>query len=204
MSGGEDGALSRRALLTAVAGAAGGAAVAAAARPASAAAQAGGDATILSQALTLEQVTIASYAAALRDGPQEPSLTRLLRRFQHQEREHAEILASALDTLGSRPPQPPRDAGELTRAREQLGLTHPLGQLTTTADVARFAIELENAQMTLYLGAVRELGDNRLLAVATQIMAAEGQHATVLRGLLADDPAEVVPSAFETGDATIP
>ena len=167
-------------------------------------AQVGGDATVLTQALTLEQVTIASYAAALRDGPRDARLRTFLRRFGQQEREHAEVLASALDTLGARAPAPPRDAAELAGARERLGLLHPLDELVTEVDVARFAIELENAQLRAYLDAVRDLEDARTLAIAMQIMAAEGQHATVWRGLLSDDPAVVVPGAFETGDATIP
>ncbi|MDO8209187.1 ferritin-like domain-containing protein [Conexibacter sp. CPCC 206217] len=167
-------------------------------------AQAGGDATVIAQALTLEQVAIASYELALRDGPPVPSVRRILRRFGAQERQHAEVLTSALDTLGGRIPPLPRSDAELARARERAGLSLPLDLLATVDDVARFAIELENAQLRLYLGAVRELGDGRMLAIATQITAAEGQHATVLRGLLSSDPAVVVPEPFETGDATIP
>jgi rubrerythrin len=162
------------------------------------------DASIIAQALTLEQVAIASYDVALNTAPRSERLTQLLRRFQRQEREHAGVLTSALDTLGGRAPQMPTSALELAGARTRLGLTHPLERLATDADVARFAIELENAQITLYLGAVRELGDGRLLTIATQIMAVEGQHATVLRGSLTDDVAQIVPGAFETGDATIP
>jgi len=200
-----EGAIGRRALLAgggaaALTLAAAGAGLA----PATARAQAGGDAAILTQALTLEQVAIASYGAALRDGPVDPGLRRLLRRLRRQERQHADVLASELDTLGARAPSPPADAAALARARADAGLRHPLDQLVTASDVARFALELENAQITLYLEAVRELGAARLLTLATQIMAAEGQHATVLRGQLSELPEIVVPSPFETGDAAIP
>ncbi len=167
-------------------------------------AQSGGDAEVLTRALALEQVAIASYSAALRDGPQDPALHRLLRRLRRQEREHADVLASELDTLGARAPAAPRDDAELARARAAAGLRHPLDQLVTAGDVARFAVELENAQITRYLEAVRELGAARLLTLAAQIMAAEGQHATVWRGRLSELPEIVVPSPFETGDAAIP
>lgn len=162
------------------------------------------DVTIVAGALALEQVVVASYGVALRDGPLEPQLRRLLRRLRQQEREHAAVLASELDTLGGRASAPPAGDAALQRARAELGLTHPLDELVTRGDVARFAVELENAQMAGYLAAVRELGDPRLLTLATQIMAAEGQHATVLRSLLSDVPDVVVPSPFETGDAAIP
>ncbi|MDO8188060.1 ferritin-like domain-containing protein [Conexibacter sp. JD483] len=201
-----DARLSRRALL---AGASGGAALALVGTGAVggvgiARAQAGSDAEILTRALTLEQVVIASYGAALRDGPGEPRLHTLLRRLRRQEREHADVLASELDTLGVRAPAVPGDDAALARARAAQGLRHPLDQIVTASDVARFAVELENAQITLYLEAVRELGAPRLLTLAAQIMAAEGQHATVLRGLLSELPEIVVPSPFETGDAAIP
>lgn len=195
-----DGAIGRRALLAG----GGTAALTLALAPAAARAQTAGDAAILTRALTLEQVAIASYGAALRDGPGDPALRRVLRRLRQQERQHADVLASELDTLGARAPAPPADDAALARARAAAGLRHPLDQLVTAGDVERFAIELENAQITLYLEAVRELGATRLLTLATQIMAAEGQHATVLRGRLSELPEIVVPSPFETGDAAIP
>lgn len=201
----QPGALSRRALV------AGGGAVAltlagAVPGPSGGAAQAqsGGDAEILTRALELEQVVIASYGAALRDGPRDARLRTLLRRLRRQERQHADVLASELDTLGARAPAPPADDAALARARDELGLAHPLDQLVTAGDVERFAVELENAQITRYLEAVRELGAARLLTLATQIMAAEGQHATVLRSRLSELPEIVVPGPFETGDAAIP
>jgi rubrerythrin len=162
------------------------------------------DATIVGDALALEQVVVASLGVALRDGPLDPGLRRLLRRLRAQERQHADVLASELDTLGGRAAAAPSGDGELTRARTALGLAHPLDEVVTRGDVARFALELENAQLKTYLAAVRGLSDPRLLTLATQIMAAEGQHAAVLRGLLSELPEVVVPSAFETGDGTIP
>lgn len=161
------------------------------------------DLDVVEGALRLERVVVASYGAALRDGPLDPALRRLLRRLRAQEREHAAVLESELDALGGRPPGTPAPDA-LGRARAELGLHHPLDELVTESDVERFAVELENAQLSLYLDAVRELADARLLQLATQIMAAEGQHAAVLRGRLSELPEVVVPSAFETGDAAIP
>lgn len=166
------------------------------------------DATIVAQALALEQVAVESYGAALAGGtPQTPLPQRMLetlRRFQRQERQHVELLASTLDALGGRAEPPPADRAALTRARTAAGLDHSLERLRTPAEVGRFAIELENAQIARYLDAVGALQDPRLLEIATQVMAAEGQHATVLRGLLSDDVALTVPAAFERGDAPFP
>lgn len=171
-------------------------------------AQVDDDEAIVAQALELEQIAVESYGAALAGGtrasPLAPRMLEALRRLQRQEREHVEVLESALDALGGRAPRPPAGLAELERARGAAGLDHPLAHLRTEAEVGRFAIELENAQMARYLAAVRGLRDGRLVATAMQVLGAEGQHATVVRGLLSDDVALIVPTAFERGESPFP
>lgn len=171
-------------------------------------AQADDDEATVTHLLALEQTAVASYAAALEGGrpgsPLPPRMLRVLRRLRAQEQEHVEVLTSTLDALGGSVPAPPADRARLARARAELGLRHRLDQLRNEAEVGRFAIELENAQTTRWLAAVRALSDARLTALAMQVLGAEGQHATVLRGLLTDDVALIVPDAFERGDASFP
>ncbi|HEY4278735.1 MAG TPA: ferritin-like domain-containing protein [Conexibacter sp.] len=186
------------------------------------------DAQIISDALAMEQVVVASYDVAIvaaheleqelsaggvataaaglpvRQRHGRPSLETALRRIVAQEREHAEVLSSTLDTLGAKPPTPPEGAVALARSRAQLGLERSLDLLDTARAIVAVAIELENVQITRYLLAVRDLSDARLIALALQAMGAEGQHATALRGLLTDDAALAVPEAFERGSSSVP
>lgn len=192
------GALSRRELLL---------------RPALTVAQVDGDERVLAVLLQLERIAVASYehaAQASRTVPAGrtarglPPLPELLARLRAQERAHAEVLASKLEELGGRAPTAPvADAG-LARARAALGLRQPLGPLDTETAIAAFALELEDAQLTAYLEAVRDLRDATLVELATQIMGAEGQHAVVLRSLLSDAPRTLVPDAFERGESDLP
>ncbi|MBB4662503.1 ferritin-like domain-containing protein [Conexibacter arvalis] len=182
-------------------------------RPARTFAQVDDDVRIVAGALLLERVAIASYdvavaaARAVPAGAAErgrPRLPELLARVRDHEREHAEVLASKLEQLGGRAPPAPRGEAELARRRAQLGLRAPLGGLRTTAAIAAFALELEDAQLTTFLGAVRDLQNAALIELATQIMGAEGQHAVALRSLLSDAPGTLVPDAFERGEAALP
>lgn len=192
------GALSRRELLL---------------RPAQTYAQVDGDEPLLAGLLELERVAAASYGhavAAARTVPAGrtarglPPLPELLGRLRAQERAHAEVLASKLEQLGGRAPAAPVTDAGLARARAALGLRQPLGPLDTETAIAAFALELEDAQLTAYLEAVRDLRDATLVELATQIMGAEGQHAVVLRSLLSDAPRTLVPDAFERGEADLP
>jgi rubrerythrin len=182
-------------------------------RPAQLVAQADGDEQVLAAALRLERVAVASYEHAVRAartvpaGPTArglPPLPELLSRLREQERAHAEVLASKLAAVGGRAPAAPVGEAGLARARAALGLHQPLDGLDTETAIAAFALELEDAQLTGYLGAVRDLRDATLVELATQIMGAEGQHAVVLRSLLSDAPRTLVPDAFERGEADLP
>lgn len=182
-------------------------------RPAQLVAQAGGDEQVLAGLLRLERVAVASYdhaveaARTVPAGPTArglPPLPELLSRLRGQERAHAEVLVSKLEEIGGRASAAPTGKIGLARARAALGLRQPLEGLDTETAIAAFALELEDAQLTAHLGAVRDLRDATLVALAMQIMGAEGQHAVVLRSLLSDAPRTLVPDAFERGEADLP
>lgn len=174
-------------------------------RPPRAFAQAGDDTALLIAAIGLEQVAVATYGSLLDGGSLAPATAGILRRLEGQEREHVEVLASALDALGvtARAPGPPSGAAALRAARADAGLLRPLAP-ARRQDVTAIGVELENAMIAGYHAAVGRLRDARLVTVMTQIMAAEAQHATVLRALLTDDPAVLVPDAFELGEGGLP
>lgn len=177
-------------------------------------AQVDDDERLVGEMLLLERVVVASYdvaVAASRSVPQRarrvrgrPPLPELLGRLRNQEREHVEVLASKLQELGGRPAAVPEGDAALARLRDQVGLRLPFDDLVSERAIATFALELEDAQLASYLGAVRDFRDARLVELAVQIMGAEGQHAVVLRSLLGDTAAVLVPDAFERGDADVP
>ena len=182
-------------------------------RPAQTVAQVGGDERVVAGLLLLERVAVASYGRAVsaaREVPAGrtarglPELPELLGRLRAQERAHAEVLASKLDELGGRASAVPVTDAALASARAALGLRQPLARLDDETAIAAFALELEDAQLTAYLEAVRDLRDATLVELATQIMGAEGQHAVALRSLLSDAPRTLVPDAFERGEADLP
>ena len=177
-------------------------------------AQVDDDERLVGEALLLERVVVASYDVAVeasRSVPPRarrvrgrPPLPELLRRLRSQEREHVEVLASKLQELGGRPVVVPEDVASLARVRREVGLRLPFDDLVSERAIAAFALELEDAQTAAYLGAVRDFRDARLVELAVQIMGAEGQHAVVLRSLLGDAAALLVPDAFERGEGGLP
>lgn len=173
----------------------GGAAVAASAIPLllsvrDAFAQASGDAAILEKAINLEQIAVVAYDTALSGGLLSPVALRVARRFRDHERQHAEMLTTALTDIGGVPPAAPRGVESVDQ------VVKGLGDVKTQADVVRFLIELELAGVAAYHDAHGRLLETRLLQTSASIMANEGQHLVVLRLLVRADP---VPNAFETG-----
>ncbi|MET0763176.1 MAG: ferritin-like domain-containing protein [Thermoleophilaceae bacterium] len=148
-------------------------------------AQSDGDAAILEAAVGLEHTAVVAYDAAVGSGLLDATVKPVAELFRYQEQEHVDGLRTALDALGGMAPAPPKPA-------EVMGLS----DLKSQADVANFAIELENMAVAAYYDAHGKLKDPKLLATGAQIMANEGQHLAVLRPLVNQPP---VPDAFETG-----
>jgi rubrerythrin len=152
-------------------------------------AAAGGDAEILGGAIHLEQVAVLAYGAALDSKLLTTGFAKVAARFRDHEQEHADALTTALKDLGGTPPPQ-------ATAKDIDAVVKGLGDVTSQADVANFAIELEMAAVAAYYDAHRRLIDAKLLQTGASIMANEAQHLVVLRQAVKQDP---VPNAFETG-----
>lgn len=149
------------------------------------AAQAGGGATqdiqILNTALGAELEAIAAYQLGAQSKLLQAPVLKLAVTFQGHHKEHADILAKTVETLGGMPVSAKAD------------YHFPSDQLKSQADVLRFAAKLEQGAVSAYLGAV-PLFDNRDLAkAAASILGDEAMHWAILRQALGEVP---VPSAF--------
>jgi rubrerythrin len=153
-------------------------------------AQTSGDAEILQNAITLERVAVIAYDAALTGGLLSPTVMRIARRLRDHERQHAEVLITALTDLGGTPPAAPKGVADVDKVLKGLA------DVRTQGDVVNFAIELELAGVAAYHDAHAKLVETRLLQTGASIMACEGQHLVVLRRLVRRNP---IPNAFETG-----
>ena len=86
------------------------------------------------------------------------------------------------------------------RALARFKLKQALGRVHSQSEILSFLIDLESVSIGAYFDAVSKLKDFRLLQLAAQIMANEGQHAAVLRTLARPrDIARAVPNALEKG-----
>jgi rubrerythrin len=139
----------------------------------------------LATALRLEQTAVVAYEAIANSGRLSGRVTTLFRAFLDDDRQHAGQLVAALQSMGVKPPIPPRRA------------TIPgLARVRSDVAAADFAIELELRAVGAYLEAVRHLADPNLLRTLAGAMGTDGQHLVVLRKLARRNP---VPQAFDRG-----
>ena len=147
-----------------------------------------GEADLVEAAVELERRAALAYDTAARSGQLDRRSTGVAKLFARHERQHAEALADALEALGRGAPSEPR------RPRSVAGLDEALRRGQDA--IARFAVGLEDAALATYDHALANVTDPGLLSTIVSIMAAEGQHLVVLRGVLGR---EQVPRAFGTG-----
>jgi rubrerythrin len=153
-------------------------------------AESGTDEKILQQAITLERVAVIAYDTVIGGGMLNGRVERLVRLLRAHEQQHADALATALTDLGGTAPPEPSGLKDVDAVVEGLG------NVSTQADVLRFAIELETAAVAAYYDAQAKLVEARLLQTGASIMASEGQHLVLLRQAASRPP---VPNALETG-----
>ncbi|HEX2232720.1 MAG TPA: DUF4439 domain-containing protein, partial [Thermoleophilaceae bacterium] len=103
-----------------------------------------------------------------------------------QERAHADRLAAIIHERGGET-NPPKTPEEYARS---------FPALRSGRDALRFAVDLENAAIRLYLEAIPFLSEPELRQTAAAIATSEAGHAALLRGELGRPPA---PDAFVTG-----
>jgi rubrerythrin len=142
---------------------------------------AGSDIRILNTALGAELEAIAAYQLGAESGLLQPPVKSLALTFQGHHKEHADLLAKTIATLG----------GKAVVAKQKYNF--PVETLKSQTDVLKFAAMLEKGAVAAYLGAV-PLFDNRDLSkAAASILGDEAMHWAVLRNALGEAP---VPSAF--------
>jgi rubrerythrin len=142
------------------------------------------DLRLLGSALDMENTMLAAYAAgaALLRGSGREAVAGVV----EQERLHANRLDEVIRERGGRT-NPPKTPEEYARA---------FPRLRNGRDALRFAVDLENAAIRLYLEAMPLLTEPELRQTAAAIATNEAGHAALLRGELGRPP---VPDAFVTG-----
>ncbi|MDB6001399.1 MAG: hypothetical protein JWP52_3098 [Rhizobacter sp.] len=149
------------------------------------AAKAGGaaasDVQILNTALGAELEAIAAYQAGAESKLLEKPVLDQAVTFQGHHKEHADLLAKTIATLG----------GKAVVAKTKYDF--PLDQLKSQLDVLKFAAKLEQGAVSAYLGAVPLFGNRDLSKAAASILGDEAMHWAVLRQAIGEAP---VPSAF--------
>ena len=141
----------------------------------------GSDTRILNTALAAELEAVAAYQVGAESGLLQKPVLALAVQVQGHHKEHAEVLAKTIQTLGGKP----------VAAKDKY--TFPVEGLKSQADVLRFAAGLERGAVSAYLGAVPLFASRDLSKAAASILGDEAMHWAVLRNALGDNP---VPSAF--------
>jgi rubrerythrin len=139
------------------------------------------DAAILNTALAAELEAIAAYGVGAGSGLLKGPVLALATTFQGHHKQHADVLAGAVQKLGGKP------------ATAKTQYDFPVATLKTQNDVLRFAAGLEKGAVSAYLGAVPLFKDRELSKAAASILGDEAMHWAVLRQALGDEP---VPAAF--------
>lgn len=139
------------------------------------------DVRILNTALGAELEAIAAYQLGADSGLLQAPLKAVALTFQGHHREHADLLAKTIATLG----------GKAVLAKPKYSF--PTETLKNQADVLRFAAMLEKGAVSAYLGAVPLFANRDLSKAAASILGDEAMHWAVLRNALGEAP---VPSAF--------
>ena len=138
------------------------------------------DVDLLNRLLHLEYVAIAAYTAGT--PLLAPALAKAGQLFLNDELFHAGSLAGLVKAAGGKPIKP--------------APSYELGHPRTSDEVLALLHEVENAQLTAYLGAITRLEPGFVKSSVAAILANDAQHIAVVRAAL-HQPA--VPSAFVTG-----
>ncbi|MEA2293557.1 MAG: hypothetical protein QOE86_1196 [Solirubrobacteraceae bacterium] len=153
-----------------------------------------GDAAVLQPIHRDEMFALAAYRAAAVS----PSarVREIAVRFRRHEAQHVAALATSLEALGAPRFAPPGGAAGLDREAQRLGIAPLFSEVRTPDELLGFLLAVEQRLIADWVRAHGGLGDANLIQAATQVLACQGEHVTVLRRALGRDP---LPHAFETG-----
>ena len=162
------------------------------------AAEPAGDAGVLTTILEAELALAYVSASAVASGLLGEELAEAAGTLAEHERAHAAAIATQLEALGGRRPDPPQTPEEADAMLAGLGIEARLGAVSDGDGFLRVALAAERVAVALYHRAIARLEDVRLIQTAASIIGAEGQHLVVLRDAIGSDP---VPSAVEIGQS---
>jgi bacterioferritin (cytochrome b1) len=148
--------------------------------------QARSDAAVMNSLLDLERTAILAYELARRllSGP----ALRFARTFREHEVEHRRAVEQAILDLGAHP----------VPARPDDSYTAGFPPLRTAPDVLRFALDIENTQISAYGESLGSIVTPELRATLLTILGAEAEHMSVILGQLHEPQAS---RALVTGNA---
>jgi rubrerythrin len=144
------------------------------------------DASVLNALLDLERTAVLAYAVGRRRLTGEARA--VARTLMAHERRHQRAVEDAIRDLGAHP-VPPRPAAAYSDG---------FPPLRTTRDVLRFALDIENTQISAYGESLGSLATPRLRVMLGSILTAEAEHMSVILGQLGEPQA---PQALVTGSA---
>jgi hypothetical protein len=148
--------------------------------------QARSDAAVMNSLLDLERMAVLAYAAARRHlsgGPE-----RMAARFQAHELVHQRTIEGAIRDLGAHP-VPPRPAASYRSG---------FPPLESAEDALRFALDVENTQISAYGESIASIVTPELRVTALAILGTEAEHMSVVLGRLREPQA---PRSLVTGDS---
>jgi ferritin-like protein len=134
--------------------------------------QARADAAVMNSLLDLERMAVLAYTLGVKrlKGP----ALGLALAFREHEREHQRAVEQAVRDLGAHP-VPPRPARSYTDGFPPLG---------SMRDVLRFALDVENTQISAYGESLGSLVTPELRATLLSILGTEAEHMSAILGLL--------------------
>jgi hypothetical protein len=170
--------------------------------PAPAGAEQFGDALVLQFLLRVEQTLAYAYERALASGVLTPTALAVVTACLNQEHEHIDALTVNAVRLGAPVPAAVPDLATFELQLRALHVKRNPTSMHSERGYVNFLTRLENVTASVYHFAIEQLNDDKLLQTAAQIMANEGQHATILSEILAPGNVKrAVPSAYVGGTA---
>ncbi len=125
---------------------------------------------------------------------------RALLPLRAHERAHVHVLAAQLAALGAVAPSPPANVATADIDLARRRVKGRLGQLRGERDALRLLLATERVVVGAYFVALTTLEDRRLIVLAAQIMANDGQHEALIGELLyPGDTPKAVPFGLVQG-----
>jgi Ferritin-like domain len=148
--------------------------------------QARSDAAVMNSLLDLERMAVIAYTLGLAR-LKGPALT-MARTFRQHELEHQHAVEQAIRGLGAHP----------VPARPERSYSDGFPPLTSARDVLRFALDLENTQISAYGESLGSIVTPELRVTVLSIVGAEAEHMAAILGQLHEPQAS---RALVTGNA---